>query len=422
MEKKTISDYWEIIFDKYNVLDKIESNQVFKINANQIKKYKEPRLMTKFDSRKSRPKIFKQNNLGILPIDNGEYLIGRFELYESIPKLPNLIPLEVDLPEYLESIDPDNIYSESNALNVALLSGMIQNLIGEDLYETVSGRMRANEFDFCVRLNGCENQTISVRKPQIEIDGGYESKTKLVLVEAKNTDPEDFIIRQLYYPYRFWSMKVKKTIVPIFFTYKNGLYDFYIYDFEDKNDYNSIKFVEHISYRLRFRNLETIDRKRLEIVDEDFSIPFPQADSFTRVKGILDYLSDVECNTAEIADLFDFTPRQGSYYLAATRYLGLTQRKNNSYSLSQLGKSLNELSIKERNIMLGKLILSHKPFLLAYEYYSVNKEFPSVNQIVHFMKLSKVNNSSNNEAVYKRRASTIRGWIQWIVYSGISVK
>ena len=32
----------------------------------------------------------------------------------------------------------------------------------------------------------------------------------MVLIEAKNQQPEDFIIRQLYYPYKYWNDKVKK--------------------------------------------------------------------------------------------------------------------------------------------------------------------------------------------------------------------
>lgn len=421
MGRKTVSDYWNEIFEKYNILDEIKNNQVFKISAKQIKEFKEPRLMTKFDSRRSRPKIFRQNKIGILPIDNGEYLLGKFELYESVPKEPNLVPLEVDLPEYLESIDPDNIYSESNALNVALLSGMIQNLIGEDLHETIAGRMRANDFDFIVHSNNDVTQTVNVRRPQIEIDGGYESENKLILIEAKNTDPDDFIIRQLYYPYRFWNMKVNKEIVPIFFTYKNGLYDFYVYRFVDELDYNSIEFVEHISYKLRYRNAEVIERKKLTIVDEDMTIPFPQADSFTRIKGILDYLSNKDCITNDIAELFDFTARQGSYYLAAARYLGLVKKTNASYILTDLGNTINSLSVKERNYTLGKIVLQHKPFLLVYDFYNKYNEFPSIDKIVEFMEISNVNLPSMNRVVYERRASTVRGWVQWIIYSGIEV-
>jgi len=421
MGRKTVSDYWNEIFENYDILKHIDEKSVFRITAKQIKEYKEPRLMTKFDNRRSRPKIFREHNLGILPIDNGEYLIGKFELYENVPKKSIPTPLEIDLPEYLESIDPDNIYSESNALNVALLTGMISNIIGEDSYETISGRMRANDFDFIVHSEEDDRHEISVKRPQIEVDGGYEGKEKLVLIEAKNTDPDDFIIRQLYYPYRFWKMKVNKSIVPIFFTYKNGLYDFYIYKFKDENDYNSITFLEHISYRLKYSQKSRILRKEIDIADENKTIPFPQADSFTRIKGILDFLSDRNCITTDISDLFEFTPRQGAYYLAAARYLGLVKKSKKYYELTKDAKRINELSVKDRNLELGKLVLEHKPFFLAYEYFIKNGIFPNNGEIVQFMKDSNINLPSENEVVYGRRASTVRGWIQWIIYSGIEI-
>lgn len=40
---------WESLFDKYHILAEIERNGQFVISANQIKEFREPRLMTKFD-------------------------------------------------------------------------------------------------------------------------------------------------------------------------------------------------------------------------------------------------------------------------------------------------------------------------------------------------------------------------------------
>ena len=117
----------------------------------------------------------------------------------------------MQLPTFIETIDPDNIYSESNALNVASLSGMFKDAFNEDLYETIQGKMRTNSFEFNIYANDIEN-SIKVNGAGIEIDGGYESRTKVVLVEAKNSMPDDFVIRQLYYPYRHWKDKVLKEI------------------------------------------------------------------------------------------------------------------------------------------------------------------------------------------------------------------
>ena len=82
--KKTVAQLWEDIFNDFDVLEEIEVNGFFRITADQIRVYKEPRLMAKFDFSRQLPKIFKDNQLGILPIKNGEYVIGKFNLFERL--------------------------------------------------------------------------------------------------------------------------------------------------------------------------------------------------------------------------------------------------------------------------------------------------------------------------------------------------
>ena len=173
--KKTVSELWDDIFSDYNIISEINTHGFFKIIADQIRKYKEPRLMTKFDFSKQLPTIFKSNDLGILPITNGEYIIGKFNLFKniSLTNYEDILPKKMQLPSYIETIDPDNIYSESNALNVALLSGMIKDSIGEEVVETIQGKMRATGFTF--EIDGVNGKNrIVIDRPAMEIDGGYE--------------------------------------------------------------------------------------------------------------------------------------------------------------------------------------------------------------------------------------------------------
>ncbi|MFQ8842802.1 MAG: type II restriction enzyme [Clostridium fessum] len=48
-----IDDKWRILFDKYRIEREIEKHGRFYITADQIREVKEPRLMTKFDTRES---------------------------------------------------------------------------------------------------------------------------------------------------------------------------------------------------------------------------------------------------------------------------------------------------------------------------------------------------------------------------------
>lgn len=64
---------WEGLFEKYRILDKIEREGQYIITADEIRKFREPRLMTKFDHKINLPAIFQNNGLSILPITRGEY-------------------------------------------------------------------------------------------------------------------------------------------------------------------------------------------------------------------------------------------------------------------------------------------------------------------------------------------------------------
>ena len=83
-----------------------------------------------------------------------------------------------------------------------------------------------------------------MRNAQIEIDGGYEGQTKLALIEAKNTKCEDFLIRQMYYPYRAWADRISKTVVPIFMTFSNDVFSFFVYEFQEQGAYNSLVLLQ----------------------------------------------------------------------------------------------------------------------------------------------------------------------------------
>ena len=45
-EAKSLNDVaWEALFDKYDILNRIDMNGSFRISAAQIREYREPRLM-----------------------------------------------------------------------------------------------------------------------------------------------------------------------------------------------------------------------------------------------------------------------------------------------------------------------------------------------------------------------------------------
>ena len=83
-KKKKNDIAWEKIFEKHNILEALQKDKLFKIKSSEINKVREARLMTKFDKEIDLPKIFKKNNLSILPIGRGEYVLGKFKTYFEI--------------------------------------------------------------------------------------------------------------------------------------------------------------------------------------------------------------------------------------------------------------------------------------------------------------------------------------------------
>ena len=80
---------------------------------------------------------------------------------------------------------------------------------------------------------------------------GYEGKNKIVLVEAKNSNTSNIIIRQLYYPFRQWKISAEKNVELIFFEKKQLIYNLWRFEFTDEKNYNSISLIDSIKYKIK---------------------------------------------------------------------------------------------------------------------------------------------------------------------------
>jgi len=423
MNKTKNDEAWRLIFKKYEILDRVFKDGYFEITATQINEFREARLMTKFDHKSQLPELFVRNNLSILSISRGVYTIGKFEAFCDFDT-GNVEVSSVEFPTFLESIDYKDITSEATALNCAFVSKILHDFTGEEnLFPTVSGRMGSSSFSFRINCTG-GMFNINVKNSQIEIDGGYEGDNSLSLIEAKNYISEDFIVRQLYYPYRLWNNKIHKQVKPIFLTYTNGIFNLREYKFTDENRYNSLILVKHRKYIIQERgfNLEALSEilYSTEIVKES-EVPFPQANSFDRIINLCELLKQKEVvSKEEITENYDFDPRQTDYYLNAGKYLGLIELRSDTYNkqivcfLTEKGRQIFNMNLTERQKEFVKLIVSHVVFKLTLINFLENGEMPNNAIIVEIMKRAKIHNIDSDKT-YFRRASTITGWINWIV-------
>ena len=319
-----MNEAWSKLFEKYDILNKIQNEGAFFITANQIKEFKEPRLMAKWDSSENLPSIFKNHNINILPISRNGYVLSDFKLYEPIPELGEYITemQKIEIPEY-ETIDIGNISSEANAINVLMLSKILDDFLDEDdNVATFNGRMVTGTFSFRVDRHRGSSFKVDVEKAQCEIDGGMENNNSVVILEAKNVVHPDFHIRQLYYPYRLWASKVVKPIRLVFSIYSNQIYRLFEYVFEDKDNYSSIRLVKSKNYSLQDTKItlnELYDvYSDVEVIYDDnlnnTNIPFIQANSFERIISLMEILFEENKTTEEIAETMKFDLRQSDYY------------------------------------------------------------------------------------------------------------
>jgi len=418
------NEAWKKIIDKYNILDEIDKNGCFSIKASQIKEYKEPRLMAKWDSTDSLPDVFKKNKLNILPDSRSSYIISDFILYEEVPELDEHVTqmIQVELPEY-ESINITNISSEANAINVLIISGILDDFLSSNKnVSTFNGRMGTGSFNFKVDTFRGIQREVRVNNAQCEVDGGFENDDSVVIMEAKNVVHEDFHIRQLYYPYRLWRTKVNKPIRLVFSIYSNMIYRLFEYRFQTLDDFSSIELIQTKNYSLQDTTI-TIDdlisvrsQIRIKTTDniETTDIPFIQANSMDRIISLLENMHDNPMTSQQIAELMDFEPRQSDYYYNAGRYIGLFEKamddKQVVVSLTALGERIFKLNYKQRQLKIVELILEHQIFADCFDFIIETGELPDKDSIGEKMRYYNVCSGS----LIARRSSSVLGWLKWI--------
>ena len=411
---------WESIFDKYQILDEINKNGEFIISANQIKEFREPRLMTKFDHKVNLPTIFADNNLAILPITRGDYIISSFAAYKEFEP-PCADMQRISIPSHIQSLMPQFLVSEAIALNCANACGILNDFLEDDeIVSTVSGRMSSGGFGFNIDT-ATGTKYVTVNNSQIEIDAAYEGVNYLSLFEAKRDLSDDFLVRQLYYPFRVWSSRVTKPVKPVFLIFSNGVFNIYQYQFDDPCNYNSLRLVKQKNYviatEICLADIENLLRTVPEVREPEIS--FPQANSMSRIINLIELLYEKPMTKHDITTEYAFDERQTNYYTDAGRYLGLIDKgrdedNNIVFQLSARGKHIMGLEYKERQLALATQILSHKVFSETLKIHLQCGEMPNTNTIVQIMKNSALYNVKA-DSTYIRRSSTIVGWINWIL-------
>lgn len=427
---------WLEAFDKYRVIEEVDKNGYIDLTADQLRVFREPRLMAKIDHSENLPTAFKDSGLTILTLNNSTYRLGPYDIFQPLPewKTPTTDVKVLPFPSELQTLDFQNLTGEPGIINTANATDMLHDLTGEEVLLTVAGRMRTGVFDFTVDTKNSQQQLIPVAKAQMEIDAGYEGAEKFYIFEVKNHASTNFNFRQLYYPFRTWHQKINKPIVPVFLTLSNDVFDFYEFGFGDINDWSSAELTKHTRYMLththpskkdlvgeakRGQSEQERNRANLE------GIPFPQADSFERVIDLVSILIENPKSVEDLATHYGFDPRQSDYYYNAAQYLGLATSEEDPETKTQFRTATKKAidifakPYKEKYEALAGEILRIETMSKIYLSWLNSGAKPDGDYVFRTFKDSSDSDKASGEklsdSTIDRRKQTILSWVTWLV-------
>jgi len=424
MSKNDIA--WSRFIREKNILKEIYHPGFVYITADDLKAIgiREPRLMAKQDTLSERPSDFRQHDIAIFPVKNGQYILFRdpenrsyFKFPDNELELPvNIYQSKVDFKKF-DTYPGGQNFTESQAIDFAYISSLLRTYTGEEyLNLVIRGRMFSGNFDFL--LPNIKHK-VNVSGVQIEVDAGYESINSIYLIEAKIGKRDDFHIRQLYYPYLEWSHRSNKQVVPIFLIYTNSKYFFYEFGFSD--NFGELFLKSSICYAVNESPIAEINYPlllRTIAVEDEPNIPYPQANDLDKVVDLLSLVKNGIDTKASISEYFEFEERQGDYYANAARYLGFLEKDENKYALTELGKILLDTKIaSERTLLIFRQLLKRPTFREAIHLlFTKNQDLDLITNDEISQLLEKYTLLTGSTP--PRRASTVRSWLAWIMLNG----
>lgn len=419
---KTKNDLaWEGLFEAHRIQERLDTEAYVTLSANDLRQFREPRLMVKIDQSQNRPEIFRKLGLNVIALSDRTFAIGDFDLFFELPEL-SLKDLQIlPPPNRFETLQTRDLKSETAVLHAAYLSGMVSSVFGKEMLQTVSGKTSSGTFEFSVGSSSGDSVSLMVDRARIEVDGGYEGEDVFAIFEVKLNFSDNFNIRQLYYPYRAWSDNISKDLVPTFLNYSDGIFRFYEIDFPIHEDLTSAQVIGSSLFAFDdpFVPESEVDRLLASNVNlSTVDVPFPQADKFDKVIDLLDILSSGPKSVEEISSRFAFEPRQADYYFNAARFLGLAATEETSEglrTLTALGYNIALLPPSERNLELMRRICGIPVFRDTMKKGLSGSTVADMQRFAEEYLREHSHEFGLSGSTVGRRARTVSAWCNWIL-------
>lgn len=379
------------------------------------------RNLSKFDKFEDLPDVFMEKRINILPISRRNYVIGPVQEYSDLKgdspykkasyRIPNLLTLQGETANW----------NENSWISAGLATHALEQAFeDEDLVRTLTGRMGGGNWQFNIQSTDKSKKfAIQLQNPQIEIDSVLETQKAIYILEAKRVKESNFLIRQLYFPYRkiLEDLTInKKPIIPIFYEINSETQYVKVrmYEFTDSNVYNSIREFK----RFEFQLLDNLDVTTLsEMIAYARSVKtkpsqsklFPQANDVEKIMTMLEILKEHPSDKLEITQKFLFDPRQADYYANILVYFGLAEKDAGKFLLTKLGVELSQKKVNERNVAFAQIILLDRIFNDLF----LNSVQGTLDKNDVVMAMTNENLQLKDSTKY-RRASSVLNLINWI--------
>lgn len=207
--------------------------------------------VTKIDSSTGLPDTLIDDDAFVVHLGRGshQFVFGIGNGYHRFEPVPDSSKYQWN---YRRSILNNINTSESNILSVGYNQRIIHDFLYTDIAASpkVYGSNRTH-----IPLNyGIGNATVEAERVQVEIDMTLERLGNITVFEAKNGEPSDFNVFQLFNPFRYYLRAVESlTETSINCCYLLRLRDrlrLYLYRFEDAGNPGSIILIRNAEYTL----------------------------------------------------------------------------------------------------------------------------------------------------------------------------
>lgn len=401
MAESKFNEWRNKIFNQENILSQIERDWFYDIEAKKIKEIsgREPRLMTKIDYKENLPDMMKENKLSILAIKNWWYRISKADPFREINVIkPENVKIVAPNNNY-KTINPYQITTESQALDVCYVNGILDDVFDEKTNLTIRWRQR-NEMDLKFQIDDVD---FNINWVQIEVDWWYEGQKTINLVEAKIWSRGNINIRQLLYPELYWKEKVPAKNTKTFLMYYEEPYFYFLPFSSDKSGFCKIDYTKIKIFRFKPTE-EVFELYSIQVNEEQINhkAPFPQADDFKKVLAMLTYIGGGVSSKSELQLLFDIDKRQIDYYFNVLNWMNICSYNGDIITLTNVWNTVFDMPSNKKLQTMAKIVFSDKIFNDA-----LKKWMNGIND-KDFEK-RKVSTVTTRE----RRKKTVKSWVEF---------